>query len=664
MNTATRISVIWILIFFLCGCGGGGGGKPDPEPPPVPVWEDTVGITQVVQGPGSATIYWGKAVSEYDVSYRVYGDTDEYPWDNHYSSYVDNNPVTISGLIVGQTYWFGVRAVHDRYKNPALKSMAASVIPFDVFKKKDQTDNRNKDMSGTLIAGGFSPGPEPIEEKNTKVLSVTPSEPGNFRVRTWGQNAQCRAVKVDNVGNVYAAGDFFNKADFNNGTSSPILVESNPLQDIFISKFNPLGQLEWVRAIGSQYGDFAFDIVVDSSGGVYVTGIYSGSVDFDPMEGIDTRTAVGWYDSFLLKLNSDGTKAWVITWGGVGQDTALRVSFDPLSNSLIVSGGFSEMVDFDPGSGENLIVPVGDMDAYCSRIDINGNLLKTVSWSANFEFDPEIPYYTEFHTLDPDEILTAIGCNMSSNIYLAGKYRAVSDLNPGNEVNEHISNGLSDAYILKLDQNGNYMWSKSFGGPLDDSIIDLALDSSGNVYATGNYIGPVDFTGVPGGGPEYASSGEADVFLTSFDPDGNFRWVCTWGGTDIDKVSRIKLDASDNIFALGGTMKTVYFNPPQGQDIIPPLDGCSCVNVFRFNPQGNLTRIFSWCRYPFSSSSSIILGQGLDVDSMSNISISGYFNNSYLDFDKSDGVCALFSSSTGDSLTSATAFVLTINPDY
>lgn len=654
MNAVGKISAIWILVLFFYGCGGGGGGeKPDTEPP---VWVDTVGITQAVPGPGSATIFWGKAEDRNGVVYKIYVATHESPWENGigFVELENNNPVTITGLIVGQTYWFAVRARDIPHRVPSRNVMAASIIPLDNFKNQSKSTKTMKDSRGMLIAMG---PPEPpilsYEDYNTQVLSVTPVEPGNFRMRSWGDYlAYSHAVKVDHLGNVYIAGDFRSTADFNSGTSSPVSITSKGDRDAFISKFNPLGQLEWVRILGGAYGESAYDIAIDSSDSIYITGIFSGEVDFDPMEGTDLHVSNAWYDIFLLKLNGDGTKVWANTWGGGGQDVSYRICFDPTAGCIIVTGGFSNTVDFDPGPGEILITSTGTTDAFYSKFDLNGNLLKSGTWNIN-----------PLAVLDPGEILTAIGCDTMSNIYLAGRFQSTTDLNPGPDVNEHISNGLSDAYLMKLDQDGNYIWSKSFGGQFNDSVEDLAVDSSGNVYAAGNYLGPIDFAQGSGGGSEYSSSGETDVFLTRFDPDGNIKWVKTWGGASSDTVSRIKCDASGNIYALSGLKSTVHFNPSQGQEIIPLHDGYDNIYVCKFNPQGNLIRIYSWCNGTQYYSQGKVYGLGLDIDAMSNISISGAFKDN-LDFDTSDGICIHYSGS-GDWFTAnAKAFVMTVNPEY
>ena len=83
------------------------------------------------------------------------------------------------------------------------------------------------------------------------------------------------------------------------------------------------------------------------------------------------------------------------------------------------------------------------------------------------------------------------------------------------------SNGGSDAFVLKLDNDGNFMWVKTFGGMLREYIIDLAIDDTGNIITTGIFNGEADFD--PGLAifnqtPEMYN----DTFIQKLDSNGNF----------------------------------------------------------------------------------------------------------------------------------------------
>ena len=74
----------------------------------------------------------------------------------------------------------------------------------------------------------------------------------------------------------------------------------------------------------SNLADRAFDIDIDSSSNVYITGYFQGTVNF----GSGNITAAGGSDIFVLKLDSSGTFQWVYTAGGTGNDNGKGIAVD------------------------------------------------------------------------------------------------------------------------------------------------------------------------------------------------------------------------------------------------------------------------------------------------------------------------------------------------
>nr|NIN00103.1 hypothetical protein [candidate division Zixibacteria bacterium] len=91
--------------------------------------------------------------------------------------------------------------------------------------------------------------------------------------------------------------------------------------------------------MGGADSDTGWSATVDSSGNVYVTGEFQGTVDFDPGAGIDNHTSAGDEDIFLTRINSDGTYGWTKTMGGADIDRGWSATVDS-SGNVYVAGDF------------------------------------------------------------------------------------------------------------------------------------------------------------------------------------------------------------------------------------------------------------------------------------------------------------------------------------
>ncbi len=156
-------------------------------------------------------------------------------------------------------------------------------------------------------------------------------------------------VTVDNHDNVYVTGSYEGPTDFDPGPG----VDEYDGFGTSVSKFTPAGEYTWADVWqGSNIFQVAgMAVATDSSENAYVTGFFAETVDFDPGPGIDERTPIGWRDSFLCKLDSNGDYLWALSWGASGLGDHVEgwgVTTDEDDNSYMV-GLFDGTVDFDPG---------------------------------------------------------------------------------------------------------------------------------------------------------------------------------------------------------------------------------------------------------------------------------------------------------------------------
>ena len=96
---------------------------------------------------------------------------------------------------------------------------------------------------------------------------------------------------------LYSSDNIYVSGQSNGGLDGNINSWSD---DIFLVKYNSSGTKQWTKQLGSS-SDFAWDVTVDSSDNIYVTGFTNGSLEENFNQG-------SYYDIFLVKYNSDGVK--------------------------------------------------------------------------------------------------------------------------------------------------------------------------------------------------------------------------------------------------------------------------------------------------------------------------------------------------------------------
>ena len=333
------------------------------------------------------------------------------------------------------------------------------------------------------------------------------------------------AIDVDMAGNLYVTGDFRDTVDFDPGAGIFTMMTLGN-NDIFILKLDADGNFIWAKDIGHTTYNYGYGIKTDAYGGVYTTGTYRQTVDFDP--GVDTfnLTSTGYDDIFIYKSDTAGNFIWAKSVGGVSYDYGRSLAIDPTGN-VWITGSFLSVVDFNPGSGVFNITQSGIAggDIFILKLDSAGNFM----WAGQMGGTG-------------DGYGAAIEADIFGNIYTTGHFDGVTDFNPGSGVLNFTAAGLSggDIYVVKLNAAGNLQWAKQVGGTSYDYGTSIVPDAAGNVYYAGFFYNTVDFD--PGTGTyNLTSAGVNDIFVSKL------------GGTS----TGVSENEIANIFAL-------YPNPSDG----------------------------------------------------------------------------------------------------
>ncbi len=216
------------------------------------------------------------------------------------------------------------------------------------------------------------------------VLKIT--ENGNFSwVNTWGSNDSDRTngVAVDNIGNVYAVGQFVNTCDFD-PTGGNNNVTSAGGSDLFISKFDSNGNYIFTYAGGSDSGDIACHVRCDDLNNVFVTGGFKKSWDFNPADDgnpntsddVDIVKSYSGEDCYLVKFDETGKYLYTRVFGGAGTDRGYFIAKNSI-NEIYLGGIFNSKIDLNPEDDSNNTTTtdvdehqaIGDNDCFIVKLN-------------------------------------------------------------------------------------------------------------------------------------------------------------------------------------------------------------------------------------------------------------------------------------------------------
>lgn len=401
-------------------------------------------------------------------------------------------------------------------------------------------------------------------------------------------------MEIDINNNIYQCGHFAGTVDFDPGSNVASFTSAG-ITDIFITKFSPDGNWLWTKTIGGVAIDEAKDIAIDQAGNLVILGVFSSTVDFDPNAGNNTVTSNGSRDGYVLKLTTDGDFVWVRTFGASSAEQAECLTTD-LSNNIIFTGKFSDIVDFNPGAGTyNLDAEVPSYSRYYVKWSEAGDFI----WAETLIENSVIVY---------DMIADNTG-----NIFYAGSFTGTADMSPGTttyELQAETSGGLtSDGYIMKMDASGNMIWAKDYGNTASDEIYalyfnsagdlitgcttstatlmkvnpangiviwsqlfggrihDLTLDSQEQIYVSCGFSGTVDFDSSPFE-VTHTSVGFNDASVIKLTSDGNYLWSAAYPASSDAKAFEIDVQSNDDIIVAGIFSETLDMDPSATESLL------------------------------------------------------------------------------------------------
>jgi hypothetical protein len=381
---------------------------------------------------------------------------------------------------------------------------------------------------------------------------------------------------------------------------------------------------EWANSMGSSEFDLGNAITIDDLGNSYTTGQFRQTVDFDPGAGISEMTSAGLHDAYIRKLDSDGNFIWAKSLRGSNFLSGHSIAVDASENVYVV-GHFFNTVDFDPGPGIFNLTSAGNEDAFVLKLDPSGNFL----WAERFGSTD-------------DDVARSIVIDNDNNLCITGFYILTVDFDPGIGIATHTSVGTSiysDVFVLKLNASGEYIWSKSMGGPDSDMSYGIATDDVNNLYVTGHFRDVADFD--PGIGVFSSTAmGQYDIFIVKLDVSGNFLWMKSIGSADNDEGYAIVAEGPQGVAITGYFSGTADFDP--GVSVYNlTSNGGQDIFVLKLDGGGN----FLWANAMGSTGNDV--ATSIAADGIGSLYLTGQYWNT-ADLDAGPGVLEFTSNGEGD----------------
>ncbi|MEM6804663.1 MAG: T9SS type A sorting domain-containing protein [Bacteroidota bacterium] len=454
---------------------------------------------------------------------------------------------------------------------------------------------------------------------------------GQYVGLDWGyalDNQQYSAgtsIVTDPSGSSFIAGVYEGNLDMDPGPGTQIANAGSGNASVFIKKMGASGNFLWGHAF--DFGIFSDSLsgknmALDGSGNLYYTGIFNGTVDFDPGPNTFNLTAnnISWGDFFVLKLDTNGDFIWAKSFGGPDYSQRANISIGTNGDAYL-TGHFFGNLDFDPGPGSTIIDGGRNGKFFMQKLDVNGdfvwvraigntnynvlgsatldsqdNLLLCGAFSGTLDLDPgagifnvsEVGNNRDIFVLKLDSSgnfvwggnikegggawRTTLSTDIADNVYLSGDFRGTADFNPGagtfSFTSSNNGNG-NDGYIVKLNDQGIFQWAKQITEtqtPNNFAYINphiIQSDISGNSYIFGYFQGSVDFD--PGPATyAIAAVNSSSYFSLKLSPAGDLIWVQDLNNGFYDLIRDVSIDAMNNIHAVGSFYQSFDVDPGPG----------------------------------------------------------------------------------------------------
>jgi hypothetical protein len=363
----------------------------------------------------------------------------------------------------------------------------------------------------------------------------------------------------------------------------------------------------WAFNVGGPNLDSGWGIATDASGNVYVAGQFSGTnVNFNPLATPSPLSSQTSQDDFVAKYSAAGVLQWVTDLGSFNRVDSVAVSgsgssvyvggpglaqLDASTGSVIRTvsiptvGSWPMDVAVGPMTGNVYVTSTTSTQAFVAKYDASLNWQWTTSTTGGTAKGQKLAVYDAPN--NGPEFVAVIGSYTGSVTFGATPLSSWS--------------GTEDAFVWKLNADGTSAWAGGLGSDGDDWGGGIAVDGSGNLYATGGW-GDGSRTASqnnnfdPGPGVirlTNSGGGRTAVFVVKLVPTNGGTayttqspgWAKSISGNGFDAGSDVAVGGAGNVYTVGEFGGSANFDPGPGKYILK--GGGSDVFVSELDSGGN-----------------------------------------------------------------------------
>ncbi len=301
--------------------------------------------------------------------------------------------------------------------------------------------------------------------------------------------------------------------------------------------------------------------------------------------------------SSLLKAQNSSW-IWAESFGGSKSDFIRIIDSDDEGN-IYFAGGFDS---YTLELGEFILQNIGMRDGFVGKCNETGEVI----WATNIGGTN-------------DEVIEGMCADEEGNTYITGNFNSnyitIGDITIPN-------NGSEDCFFAKFDPSGNVLWARGFGGPGEDILYAIGVDSYGNIWVSGHFDNPsLSLDDITLFNPY---PGFDEVMLVKANADGDIIFGTTAKGNNDDRCYRLAIDNDDNVIISGGFGSTsISFSTH-----ILSNYGSYDVFLAKYDNNGNII----WAKGAEGPDADY--GYSVTTDSEGFIYATGYFLSPYIFFDE------------------------------